>query len=543
MPRLTVLGIGLFLAALLLACSDEKAGRPVEQSEAPGTAAPTPAAASAPATAPAAPATATAAVPSAQSLPRFEQGACPFTPTLDPFNVRGVNCGFVVTPEEHEKPSGPTVQLAVAVFRSPSARPGAPPLIWLEGGPGGDSLDGIGPLITGAFARTMLAGHDLVVFDQRGVGYSRPSLACPEIVRAKYELWAQRIDPATEDAAALRARQECRDRLVREGVNLSAYTSAQNAADVNAIRVALGYDKAMLYGASYGTRLALTVMRDFPDTLAGVVLDSTVPVQANLYVEIFASAERAFTTLFSGCAADAGCNAAYPDLARTYSETVARLDADPPTVQIRRPRGGETYDLVLTGRRFTGAIFQALYSTLAIPRLPQAIAAARAGNYEPFVTTVRDLLLYDAVSWGMYYSVQCAEELPFTTPAAVDAALRTVRPEIARSLAGDGLFATCAMWNVHNAPAVENAPVSSPVPALILAGQYDPVTPPSWGRLAAAALPNSTFLEFPGIGHGVAFSASCPLAVLTAFLKDPNARVDGDCTTRMTGPRWVLPRP
>lgn len=491
---------------------------------------------------PSATASATPPVTKPSALPRFVQAPCPFTPALDLLNVRSVSCGHVIVPEDHARPSGPSIRLAVAVFHPPEIRPGAPPLIWLEGGPGGASLDSLGPLITGSLARAMLSGRDLVLFDQRGTGHSLPSLACPEVVRAKYELWAQRLDPEAETAAANRARQECRDRLVRAGVNLSAYTSAQNAADVNAIRLALGYETVMLYGASYGARLALTVMRDFPEILRGVVLDSAVPPQADLYAELPASAQRAFDTLFAGCAADPGCDAAYPNLDRVFTETVARLDAEPPTVQLRRTRTGETYNLVLTGARFTRALFQALYSTAAIPLLPRAIAAARAGDYEPFVAAVRDLLLYDGVSWGMYYSVQCAEEVPFTTRATVAAAARTVRPEIVRALGGEGIFTTCTVWDVRQAPAIENAPVQSSLPTLVLAGQYDPVTPPAWGHLVASTLPNSTFIEFPGVGHGAAFGGPCPFVIFAAFLADPSARPNSGCLAQMSGPRWSLPR-
>jgi pimeloyl-ACP methyl ester carboxylesterase len=526
----------VLLAALVVACSgkDQQAGSVPPSG--------TPPASAVAATAPTVSGTTAPppASPAARSVPRFERGRCPMTPAAGSGSVREVICGAVAVPEDHDRPDGPALRLAVALFKSSTARSDAAPLVWLDGGPGGASLDGIGTAIAGALARALLADHDLIVFDQRGVGFSQPSLACPETVEATYEAFGKRLNPTEETELEVKARLACHDRLRAQGINLAAYTSAQNAADVNDIRAALGYRQVALYGVSYGTRLALTIMRDFPGILTSVVLDSVVPVQANLYTEVVASAQRAFDLLFDGCAADAACNAAYPNLATLFYETIARLDADPPTVQLRDPRTGVNRDLVLTGERFAGAIFKALYPTRLIPTLPRAIAGARTGNYEPFAVAVRDLLLDDSVSWGVYYSVQCGEEVRFVTPDAVVEAGRAFRREVAGLFEAGALFATCAVWGAKEAPPLENMPVTSDVPTLVLSGQYDPVTPPAWARLAAQTLTRSTVVEFPGVGHWTLAGGVCPLDVLAAFLKDPTRPPDARCIERMTAPRWAI---
>src|SRR5262249_29867789 len=159
--------------------------------------------------------------------------------------------------------------------------------------------------------------------------------------------------------------------------------SAAGAADVNDIRLALGYDKIDLYGVSYGTRLALTVMRDFPDILRSVVLDSTVPVQADLYNDVARNAQRVFDLLFQSCAADRACNGAFPDLEDGFYQLVARLNAAPVTVQLKHPFTGKSYDFLITGNRLVGALFETFYVTSFIPGLPRVIARARAGDYTP----------------------------------------------------------------------------------------------------------------------------------------------------------------
>lgn len=485
---------------------------------------------------------ASTATPAVAFTPRFSPGACPFKVGAGQTEGRSVICGTVDVPEEHARPGGPVLTLAVARFPATGANPQPEPLVWLDGGPGGPSLSGTGEELSTLVSRLFTQNRDLILFDQRGTGYSRPALNCTENIDLKYRALAQRRTPeqiAADDVAAITA---CRGRLRAQGVNLSAFTSAENAADVNDIRLALGYRQINLYGVSYGTRLALTVMRDFPSILRSVVLDSTVPLQSNLYIEVAANAQRSFDTLFDGCAADRACASAYPDLRKVFAEQANRLNADPVTITVTHPRSGRRYDFLLTGDQFVAGLFQALYRADLIPVLPKVIFGVRDGNYEPFANAIRDNLFYDDLSHGMYYSVQCGEELAFASLDQVNAAASRVQPEIGRAISGTAdnasLFTVCSLWDARRAAPVENVAVSSSVPTLVLAGQYDPITPPAWGRLAAATLDRATFLEFPGVGHGAMVSALCPLEVAAGFLNQPDASPDATCISRMTAPRW-----
>src|SRR6185503_15624183 len=100
---------------------------------------------------------------------------------------------------------------------------------------------------------------------------------------------------------------------LNKGVDPASATSAENAADVNDLRLALGYDQWNLYGVSYGTRLALTVVRDYPQSVRSVILDSVYPLQVNLYTDLPENFDRALKVLFETCAADADCSSTYPD--------------------------------------------------------------------------------------------------------------------------------------------------------------------------------------------------------------------------------------
>ena len=106
------------------------------------------------------------------------------------------------------------------------------------------------------------------------------------------------------------------------------------------------------------------------------------------------------------------------------------------------------------------------------------------------------------------------------------------------------LFSTvsCKDFGVAPAPDGFNDPVRSDIPTLVLAGEYDPVTPPEQSKHAAESLSHSTFVKFPGLGHGAVFaSPECPEIIFRAFLADPTTKVDTSCVASMGPPNWVGP--
>ena len=516
--------------------------------------------------APATPETSTAATPATATQPagqpaltgpaqrtgRLQPVACATFKVQDQLADRPVTCGYLTVPEDRGKPDGRTIRLAVAIFKAANAAPGEPPLVWLEGGPGGASIEPMAKVLTGPEGRIVLPGRslvadrDLVLFDQRGTGFSQPSLACPDL--APFANPA--ADPAPSRAAALAAQVTavlaCRDRLAAEGVDLAAYTSVENAADVNDLRVALGYDRVNLYGVSYGTRLALTVMRDFPQTVRSAVLDSAVPLQADLYADAFTSAQRAFDLLFRGCAADAACARAYPDLDAVFYALIARLNADPVQTTSRNPLTREESPAIITGDSMAVAMFELLYYTPVLPLAPALIYNIRDGNLDTFMLLLSQIAENSQISHAMHYSVQCGEEAPFNSPAEVAAGRQAARPELAQALGavfGDQTATVCGAWPARPPNPVETAPAQSAVPTLVLSGSNDPITPPAYAELAAATLPNSYVFTFPAVGHGALLSLqTCPYDITWAFWKNPTARPDGGCTATMKTPVWLVTR-
>lgn len=259
----------------------------------------------------------------------FQEASCSFKPAAGVVEGRDLRCGYLTMSEDHNRPQGPTIRLAVAIIKASYAFPAPDPVIDLEGGPGSPVLAHLGPVLTPNNIPNVWPGdRDLILLDQHGIGYSLPSLFCTEFTTMPH-------------ATFLQVMRACHDRLVREDINLSAYTTIQNAEDVHDLVRTLGYRQVNLSDLSYGTRLALTVMRLFPADIRSVVLDSTYPPQVNGFTGFPAAAQRAFDTLFQGCAADPYCNQHYPHLQAVFARLVSDLNQHPAPVQVTDPQTGK----------------------------------------------------------------------------------------------------------------------------------------------------------------------------------------------------------
>lgn len=487
--------------------------------------------------------------PTARSVAAFEEAACPFA--LPPGHAEGetVECGYLVVPEDRAAPDSRLIRLAVAVFRHPDGAPEPDPIIYLEGGPGGSALEMRVPAIDAFLAPMFGANRDVVLFDQRGVGYSDPALDCPEYTELYLDLLDFDVDggqvtPAERLDLRVQAFLDCADDL-RSVADLTAYNTVANAADVNDLRVALGYDHVNLWGGSYGTRLALGVLRDFPEGVRSAVLDGPYTPDVDLYLETPASFDRGLSLLSSECAADADCNDAFPGLREVFIEAVETLNENPASLEIVHPLTGEPLLTKVDGNGLAELVFRSLYDAAMVPALPQAIHDAAGGSVVSFARTAMvDILRQEFRSWGMYFSVLCHEELPYSGswPEFQDALADY--PEFSGFFEGfevGGLaYRVCPGWGAGQADPLEDEPIASDIPTLILTGQYDPIVPPGWGEQAARHLKQGYFAEFPGAAHGVGEFA-CPREMVLAFLDDPAIAPDGSCVDTMASASFVVP--
>ena len=474
----------------------------------------------------------------------YQPAACRFVLPEEMVEGEDVECGYLTVEERREvdhSPQARLIRLAVAVFHPPGGATQPDPVIYLSGGPGASALELMRYQFDFMSLPVFAADRDLVMFDQRGVGLSQPALDCPMFDELSLDLLDRQVDSRQVDDQEivnlfLETLVGCQAEL-SQVAELSAYNTKASAADVNDLRQALGYQQVNLWGGSYGTRLALEVMRRYPEGLRSVVLDAVYPPDVDLYTEAPANFNRALERLFEACAHNSVCNQAYPDLRAVFFETVARLDANPVLREIENPFTGEEYQAWMDGNTLLALTFQLLYDSKIRYLIPQYIYAANQGDYTAFDRIRGNLMgLMKVSSRGMMFSVQCHEELTFSSMEEFRLAM-TRYPELGSmyesALLGGLAYEACELWGAGRAEASANQPVYSDIPTLVMNGEFDPITPPAWGMHAAETLRKSFVYEYPGIGHGASVAEGCPSRMMVAFLEDPDAAPSDDCISEM----------
>ncbi|NOK81694.1 MAG: hypothetical protein GFH27_549289n360 [Chloroflexi bacterium AL-W] len=465
-------------------------------------------------------------------VPRFETWTCPdFLATID---IR-VDCGRLIVPENRADPDQQNISIAVAIVRTGGANASPDPVVYLNGGPGAPTI-GVLPAVLSEW-QGFLQNRDLILFDQRGTGFSIPSLTCaPEesAITLPDNPTPDQINRVQADAWIA-----CAERLESEGVDLHGYSSAESAADINALRQVLGYEQFNIIGGSYGSRLALTTMRDQPETIRSITLEANYPLEVNFGTDFVENADRALNLLFNDCAADTACNQVYPHLKETFKQLSQRLASTPITVTVTDPASGQPVPVVINQSLFVGVVVDALYSVDLIPAMPRLIYDTHHGRYELLARLIQPSGSSGGFNNGQFWAVQCNEDYPFTTPQEyVDK--RQTNP-LSRSFIesnpkfNEAALEICPAYRDTPPPAIENQPVVSAIPALLLNGEYDPITPPSYAQKINDKLTNSFYYEVPGFGHVVTSSidSSCPNSIIAQFLNTPNTTPDTTCITEL----------
>jgi pimeloyl-ACP methyl ester carboxylesterase len=475
-------------------------------------------------------------------VPRFERTACPTkpVPTTLPANAR---CGFLVVPENRAKPDGRTIDLTVGIVPAASRHPAPDPLVYLAGGPGGYPLGEAQTLIAAGFNRD----RELIIISQRGDLYGPPNPAptCPENDRAFQRTLGLPLDGSQATRLNVAAAQACYQRLVAAGSDLGAYNTTENAADVADLRVALGIRQWNVFGTSYGTNLAMTLVREHPQGIRSVTIDSVEPpevVAANLFAP---NAREGFDRLFSACMKQPQCWPRSPGIEQTFTDLVRRLEAHPVTTTVKLPTGGSPVKVVLDGGRLANWLIDEAFNTADYPKVPAMIADLADGDPRPIATEVAARVIGGGIGIlgaGLALGVGCAEWVPYMKGTILSAGRRAF-PAYPDSVLRPALHVTyiadqCRVWKVPKAPAEQRAATPSRIPTLMLAGSFDSVTPTSWARIAARTLTNSTVLEFAGIGHFVTLASPCAQQVFASFLATPSAP-DTACVAKLRPPTFV----
>ena len=469
-------------------------------------------------------------------VPRFEPGARPAQLASKPAFAQA-HCGQLIVPENRHKQNGKTISLLVVTIPSVNQPPKHDPVFYITGGPGGDAMGDIEFVVP-----TLNQDQNLVVLSQRGTAGAKPALFCPELDAFDAKAVSLVYDAPSTGVQHVAATKACHDRLVAEGVDLSAYNTLENIEDFVDFGKTLGVPKWSVFGTSYGTYAALVMINVHPEKLVSVIIDSVSPPSVAGLGWPWSSAGEGFRNLFDACAADPSCASKYGDVGAKFTSKVQELEAHPLTATGHYAEGGPPVQVVLDGGALVNWLVAGGRRTFAAA--PSAIAELAEGNPAQIVAAraaIANPVKGDFLGYGLTFGVFCSEWIPFQPQSQILADGRAAFPSFPATVLAQTPqlpFTTedCAVWDVPKAPASIKDVTRSSIPTLVINVTYDAKTSPIWATYVAKTLPNSTTLIVPGIGHFVTAQSPCAQTLIRAFLADPTTKPDTSCVGKVTIP-------
>ena len=254
----------------------------------------------------------------------------------------------------------------------------------------------------------------------------------------------------------------------------------------------LGIREWNVFGVSYGTNLAMTYIRQYPQGIRSVTLDSVEPpevVAANLFAPI---ARAGFDSLFQACTEQPQCWPRRPGIEQTFTDLVRQLEAHPVTTRVEPPRGGAPVKVVLDGGRLVNWLINESENTPDYRNVPAMLAELADGDPGPIATEVAARVVgagIGIIGAGLAFGVGCAEWIAYMKGSILSVGRRAF-PAYPDSVLAPALHTTylrqeCRVWNVPTAPAAQRAATPSTIPTLMLSGSFDSTLPASWARESA----------------------------------------------------------
>jgi pimeloyl-ACP methyl ester carboxylesterase len=396
--------------------------------------------------------------------------------------------GFLEVPEDRRDPRSRKIRLGYVRFASTAARPG-PPIVYLAGGPGGEGTGAAtGPRFPIFMALRAVA--DVIAFDQRGTGLSASIPERPASTRP----------PPVFTEAGLTAyfREEFRNAWTdwtRAGVAMTGYNTEQNADDIDDLRRHLGAETISLWGTSYGSHLALSVLKRHGERVSRVALSSLEGQDQT--VKRPAAVDDLLRQVDALLGADPAARAAIPDLLALMRRVHARLEAQPAVTKVMLK--GAPGEIRMGGfgvQTLAGGLIANPHTLAMLPGLYLALDAGKTEVLAPFLGDVADLL-----------SVRGMPEATDLASGISPARLALVRREMRTAVVGGALNFPMPqlLGAVPGADLGETfrTPLRIDHPALLIAGSLDGRTPLSEQAEVAAQFRRKAQVIVENAGHNV----------------------------------------
>ena len=440
-------------------------------------------------------------------------------------------CGVLTVPQDHGKPDGPTVALGVIRLFPTGDNPKPDPLILLQGGPGGSIIQLLPNGVTMTWLQEVNKDREIIFVDQRGTRYSEPALFCQDYgaARAQAAIANQFREKGVEQES--KALVDCALNAHSKGVDIPAFNSVQNAADIKALRDALGFEQINLYGVSYGTLLSQHIMQQYPEMLRTVTLDGVFPMGQPWVKNMGEYKTKAYERFVQSCAQDGACNETYPDMDKIIPALFDKLEKQPEAVTLTDNTTGQTAQAALDGDLFATILMNNIYRTSFYDDLLAGLKQANEGDFSFFARQVPTTLMMPDLAVIMHFSTVCEESANFTMDdVGVEKAPELLQGYV--EMNSQVYLDVCGQLKLPPLPAEATQPVKSDAPTLILSGAFDPATPAQWVDDVTPGLSHAYSLLNPAGGHGqlpFGVDDACIAGIFTAFLNNPATEPDASC--------------
>ncbi len=456
--------------------------------------------------------------------------------SLAPCHLKGIDtelrCGTISVLENRDDhtPTARHIRIWFAVLPSVARTPSSDPVVVIAGGPG-QSASSVAGIVMPLFTK-LNRTRDIVFIDQRGTGHSAP-LTCPP-PKGITDL-ASQLDPQL----MLATLPQCFADYARKRVDVTHYLTDDAVADLDEVRRALGYGPVNLWGASYGTRVALEYLREYPEQVRSAVLDGVAPSRLRLPLDLAVDADHALSDMIAACSAQASCAKHYPGLSRQVDQLFESLSHGSLNARIVDPVTGSVSHLPLGSDTFFAWLRQPLYNPLTASLTPDAVASAASGDFGTLAALNLSVSgdMFDQLSLGMHLSVVCSEDMAHVSEADIAAVMQTrFKDSFYRFYQS-----MCDSWRARFVPDSFFAPLVSDRPILMLEGGRDPATPPRHAQSLLPTLSKARLIISPNLGHGIS-TVGCAPDLIDQFIRSANAStLNAQCLENLPAAPFFVP--
>ena len=448
--------------------------------------------------------------------PRIESCDCAFK--SDSLKTR---CAWLVVPENRTRPNGRSIKLPFIIVESNNPNKHPDPVLYTAGGPGASSLAGVKFIQEREFTKD----RDYIAFEQRGTWYALPRLNCIESGEMLKDSYRKGLN---RDSMVLEGVKTCRARLTAAGIDLSAYNTEENAADIEDLRRALGIDSINLVGISYSGGLMLTVVRNYPEHIRSVVLDSPLPGFISYDESALFNINEALERIFVNCERDSINQELYGDLKHRFRNYFTSIGKSEFYFMYKEKNNPDSIRIHYTRDDIIDFLMDMLSSNAELKNIPFFITQIISGNHLPYMRHYFDGIFSRGDNAnGTRYSVYCSEQIAYADEQVIKKE-NQIFPWLAGYHFNNVNHAVCRCWEVPAENPVVRAPVLSNIPALLGSGDTNPWCRPVFNDWIHHFLPNSQRLLFTDKTHGPILSTRDGDLLLAKFLDNPFQKLSTD---------------